>query len=58
MPFAEMALHRDVPEDMRDQIDKDYERLVQPYFAEPPYGLVSVQAPADDGGVIVRQQYG
>jgi hypothetical protein len=30
--------------------------IEQPYFAEPPYGLISVQAPAGEGGVIVRQQ--
>ena len=56
MPLVEMAVHRDVPEDMRDEIEKDYQRLVQPYFAELPYGLISVQTPAGEGGNVVIQQ--
>jgi hypothetical protein len=36
MPFVEMALHRDIPEDMRDEIDKDYQGLVPSYFADAP----------------------
>ena len=53
MPLVDMAVNHDVPEYMRNEIEKDYQRLVQPHFAEPPYGVISVQAPAGEGGVVV-----
>ena len=56
IPFVEMAVHDGVPEDMRVEIEKEYQRLVQPYFAEPPYGLISVQTPPGEGGNVVIQQ--
>ena len=56
MPLVEMAVHRDVPEDVGVKVEEDYQRLMQPYFAEPPYGVISVRALADEGGVIVSRQ--
>ena len=55
MPFVEMALHRDVPVHVRNKVEREYRRLVQPYFAEPPYGLIGIQVPPANGVVTVSQ---